>query len=718
MNKKIFIFIFAFFLSLSFIFSGNVFATDASVVPEVTIKDIGLKAKYISQTINDPIEIIAGEIVSVIFKFQNSGEKIWDNSGVNYISAYTMEDRYHDSIFAGENWIEPSQTAKMTPAIINPNEYGEIKIDFKVPENTPVGDYLEKFYLASRSYSWMEDGYFYAKIKVVEKSKYVFKNYLYLESEGEEVEQLQIKLKELGYFDHAVTGYFGPVTKAAVVAFQKANNLSPYPGWVGEGTRAVLNKTNTNQIQNTKTDKSSVSDLIPDEEDVDEETNEEVETSNSEEKVKLLMLSKKEIEATGGQRLKLILAYQNLVDENYDEYSFVISDKNNGDFTDNTWETKNIILNSEEKIEQWDMMKEKFYINTPKEKGIYNFSVALKVDGKILEESIINIEVEVTAEAPSSFTGSKYSNYDDEDEEEVFSPRFDEPMIRVGVWRDPDDGEVYFKSNEDIYVVYKGTRKMGELQKNKLAKIHYSGGIYTYETDELYFSTNSYVRLVPKNNSHAVFEITNYERNVSWKGPANFNEYRGTFEYRTTEDGQDNYVINELLFEDYVAGISETSNLSDMDYIEALLTAARTYAYHIMTDTNKHESRYFDVVAHTGDQLYLGYASETLMPRVVEAAENTRGYMITYDNKIVVTPYYANSDGRTRSWTEVWGGTTKSWLVSVKAKYDTMYPKKMLGHGVGMSARDAAYMAHKEDVDFKDILKYYYTGVKVERLYE
>jgi len=35
---------------------------------------------------------------------------------------------------------------------------------------------------------------------------------------------------------------------------------------------------------------------------------------------------------------------------------------------------KIIILNSEEKIEQWDMMKEKFYINTPKKKkGIYNF---------------------------------------------------------------------------------------------------------------------------------------------------------------------------------------------------------------------------------------------------------------------------------------------------------------------------------------------------------
>lgn len=723
MNKKIFIFTFSFFLCLSFLFSKNILAVDSSTIPEVVVKDSGIKAKFVSQTIKDPIEIVAGETVTVVYKFKNVGTVTWDNSSARYISAYTMEPRYKNSIFRSANWIEASQTAKMTPSKVAPGEFGEIKIDFSVPAGTKAGDYLEKFYLASRAYSWVGDGYFYAKIKVIEKkveeikntetqNAFVFKNYLYLGARTEEVRQLQIKLKELGFFDHAVTGYFGPVTKEAVIAFQKANNLAPYPGWVGDGTRKVLNNIKkTDQINNSQ---SNTSDLIPPKEEI---KTEEEKVNTGEEKAKLLMISKRDLKIGGGETVNLILGFQSLVDEDWQDYSFVITSKTVGDFSHNSWISKDIIIKKEKNIKKHETMKEKFSINTPAKKGSYILSVALAKDGEILEETITDINFEITKNASSNFKGSKYSVIE-KVKEEIFSPRFPEPNIRVGVWRSPEKGEVHFRSNEDIFIVYKGEKEMGELAKNQLAKIYYKGGIYTYETDELYFSTSNFVRLVPKNNSRAVFELVNYDRNVSWKGPVNFNKYRGVFEYRTTEDGQNNYVINELTLEDYVAGIAETSNLSDIDYIEALLTAARTYAYYTMTHTDKHASRFFDVVAHTGDQLYLGYASEVLMPRVVEATRNTRGYMVTYDGEIVVTPYYANSDGRTRSWTEVWGGATKPWLVSVKAKYDVMYPKKMLGHGVGMSARDAAYMADREDVDFKDILKYYYTGVNVEKVYE
>lgn len=61
-------------------------------------------------------------------------------------------------------------------------------------------------------------------------------------SRGNDVKQLQQQLRELGYFKYPTnTGYFGPATRAAVVAFQKSEGLRPYPGWVGPGTRAALN---------------------------------------------------------------------------------------------------------------------------------------------------------------------------------------------------------------------------------------------------------------------------------------------------------------------------------------------------------------------------------------------------------------------------------------------------------------------------------------------
>lgn len=69
---------------------------------------------------------------------------------------------------------------------------------------------------------------------------YVFKNLLQKGSRGEEVKNLQILLKDRGYFDGDVTNYFGAQTMSAVIAFQKANNIEPL-GIVGPKTRSVLN---------------------------------------------------------------------------------------------------------------------------------------------------------------------------------------------------------------------------------------------------------------------------------------------------------------------------------------------------------------------------------------------------------------------------------------------------------------------------------------------
>lgn len=72
--------------------------------------------------------------------------------------------------------------------------------------------------------------------------KVVFKSALRMGSKGAEVVALQQKLRELGFFKFSTnTGYYGSVTKAAVVAFQKKYNLKPYPGIVGSLTRTALN---------------------------------------------------------------------------------------------------------------------------------------------------------------------------------------------------------------------------------------------------------------------------------------------------------------------------------------------------------------------------------------------------------------------------------------------------------------------------------------------
>jgi hypothetical protein len=68
-----------------------------------------------------------------------------------------------------------------------------------------------------------------------------FTKYLILGSTGTQVSELQTKLKSLGYYKGKADGGFGPATKVAVKAYQKAHGL-PQVGTVGPKTRALLNK--------------------------------------------------------------------------------------------------------------------------------------------------------------------------------------------------------------------------------------------------------------------------------------------------------------------------------------------------------------------------------------------------------------------------------------------------------------------------------------------
>ena len=62
-------------------------------------------------------------------------------------------------------------------------------------------------------------------------------------SSSEHVKQLQLRLKELGFFPFNIdaTGYFGNITKASVIKFQLSRNLVG-SGYVGDQTLGELNK--------------------------------------------------------------------------------------------------------------------------------------------------------------------------------------------------------------------------------------------------------------------------------------------------------------------------------------------------------------------------------------------------------------------------------------------------------------------------------------------
>jgi peptidoglycan hydrolase-like protein with peptidoglycan-binding domain len=70
---------------------------------------------------------------------------------------------------------------------------------------------------------------------------YFFDFDLSLGMTSQDVMELQSRLASEGYFQAAPTGYFGPITMAAVQSYQRAHGISA-TGYVGPLTRAELNK--------------------------------------------------------------------------------------------------------------------------------------------------------------------------------------------------------------------------------------------------------------------------------------------------------------------------------------------------------------------------------------------------------------------------------------------------------------------------------------------
>lgn len=303
-----------------------------------------------------------------------------------------------------------------------------------------------------------------------------------------------------------------------------------------------------------------------------------------------------------------------------------------------------------------------------------------------------------------------------EKKEEEETPPVQEPIsnkgemdIRVGLYDTTDnvtvtaDGafEAQYESGQVINTYSSGTEVM----------IGYSGGTYILTAGGQTQNLESFPRLVPINTS-TITEVVSFE-NKNYEG-VNDNLFRGLIEVQYADSTESLWVINELGLESYVRGIAEAYDGDDLEYLKTLYIAARTYGmYHILTNL-KHPNEHYHVNDY-GDQVYRGYGFESRSPNITQAVIDTTGEMVTYNGEIVVTPYFSRSDGRTRSWEEVWYGDPKPWLVSVDDPGCEGMTK--LGHGVGLSATGARYFVIDQGWGYKKTLKYYYTGTEVEKIY-
>ena len=129
--------------------------------------------------------------------------------------------------------------------------------------------------------------------------------------------------------------------------------------------------------------------------------------------------------------------------------------------------------------------------------------------------------------------------------------------------------------------------------------------------------------------------------------------------------------------------------------------------------SKEHAKEFYDVDAYY-DQVYKGYTVQQRFPHLAEAVDATSGMVAAYNDELIVAAYFSRGDGMTRSYKDVWKKEIP-YLVSVETPYTK--GKAMSGHGVGIDATDAYLKAKKDSWTFDQLLKYYYTGISLEKIY-
>ncbi len=387
-----------------------------------------------------------------------------------------------------------------------------------------------------------------------------------------------------------------------------------------------------------------------------------------------------------------------------------IASSSAADFSHPSWSGTRLAY-AAETVAPGEMATVTFAFTAPETNGDHTARFDFVANGEVIDEAAIEIPVEVTG-------GSAAVVQEEEDEDVLVKQKIqqEEPILRVGILTvdEETDNVITITSYEsDFDVRDTEGNLLAELEAGQLATGYYNGGYYYFDVGRGLEKSSYGIRFEP-HEENAVMTITNFDYRETRNGGYAYNTYRNILEIRYNDYKDRTWVINELSMSYYLKGLAETSNVSHEEFQKALITAARTYAYYHYTRGTKRAAEYMHLVAYADDQVYRGYEHESMSPRIGQAVDDTRGVIVTYDGDYAITPYFSRSDGRTRDWSEVWGGEV-AWAKSVKVPCEV--GKTLWGHGVGMSAQGALCMANDGDT-WDYILKYFYTGIDLEQRWE
>jgi peptidoglycan hydrolase-like amidase len=289
------------------------------------------------------------------------------------------------------------------------------------------------------------------------------------------------------------------------------------------------------------------------------------------------------------------------------------------------------------------------------------------------------------------------------------------PTIRVGVLivDEETQNEVLISSAESVIEVRTASGTLVDtLALNQAGRAAYAGGQYEYGAGSTKKTFQEPLRFIPL-TPNAILKINNFDRRLTRGTQFANNTFRGTLELRYNTKKLRTWLINEVSIEEYLKGLAEAGNSHPVEFQKALNIAARSYAYFQMKNGGSYRLEGFDVDAYR-DQVYWGAEHASRQPKIAEAVEATRGQIVTYQGAVAITSYFSSSDGYTRNWSDVWFGN-RPYAKAVPVPCDQ--GRRLNGHGVGMSLSGAICLANNGTLA-PDILKYFYTGITIEKIWE
>jgi len=434
----------------------------------------------------------------------------------------------------------------------------------------------------------------------------------------------------------------------------------------------------------------------------------------SSDRATLAMVSANKVKTVAGKAVTLSAGFTNTGTTTWKSYGLRAPDMSiasTGSFQHASWKG-DAVNDTTATIKPGETAYVTFVITAPKTNGSHTAKFQFTANGSAVEDTFVTIPVEVTGGAAAAISAPKDSSVDDGSQSIAYIA---EPTMRVGVLivDEETNNEVVVTSSEsDFDVKDIDGNLLAEMKKGQSVTAAWNGKTYTFDRGKGIEKVSSGIRFVPK-TANAIMTVKNFDRKATRGSSFTDNTFRNILELRYNTPNDRTWLINELPMEYYLRGLAETSNISPAEFQKTLITAARTYAFYHWSRATKHKSEFFHVDAWL-DQVYKGYGQEQRTPNLTAAVDATRGRVVTYQGATAITPYFSRSDGRTRSWSEVWYGTV-AWAVSVPVPCDE--GKTLWGHGVGMSASGALCMANQGQT-YDEILRYFYTGIDVAKKWE